>query len=160
MANGWMKNTYVVVSRMNVVIPSDVAKNENLDYNMMLSLCKLSPVAVDGWCGLFTESDMLFGWSNATYCDFESKWNWLVLQACLSRSCRLQSATSQYLRDIGIEAKIPWRKVGENGNMFDKFIDGDMVLDKMRMIGIGEFLCNEKCCVMRFTEYKKPWSGC
>ena len=143
-----------------VVIPDDLKIDKaNYDYN---KIALTFPFFENGeeWCGLFDDGQLKFGWEWEKYRDFESKWNWLVLQAFYGGDEYIK-IINDYLKGIHENLKIDWSAVEQKEDSIEAYIDHQSVdakstFEKVKEIGIDEFLLNEECYIQNGNDNYCP----
>ncbi len=145
-----------------VVIPEEInACHINNAYNK-IAQCFMFCVDSSDWDGLL-DGEIKFDWQWKKYFDFESKWNWLVLQAYYGGQSYMNKIDS-YLKLINSKVHLNWNKieyaVQDNDIYIDhQSIDAEETFKKVENIGIGEFLLNEKCYIQNGNDNEEPEEG-
>lgn len=105
------------------------------------------------WDGFFDGGEKEFGWQTEEYHDFESKWNWLVLQAFYDGDEYI-TQINDFLHRIDPSFEIDWGKVeklteGEGGYAYidHQSVDAKSTFEEISPIGIAEWLLNGKCYI-------------
>lgn len=106
------------------------------------------------WMGFFKSGTWQFDNEVNIYDDFESKWNWLVLQAFYDGK-HFKVIDNYVKRVTNGTMRVNWtivEKLDDNGNAYIDYhyVDGDAIFDKISEIGISEWLVSEECFIETF----------
>lgn len=133
-----------------VVIPENYQPKVNEDYGKLAMAFAFSDC--DDWNGIFIDGESQFGWQVREYHDFESKWNWLVLQAFYGGQ-KYMKFVDDFLSSItNNRVKVNWNGVEDadnNGGSYidHQSIDAEFTFDPVSQIGIENFLLDNDCYI-------------
>ena len=133
-----------------VVIPENYQPKVNENYGKLAMAFAFS--VCDDWNGIFIDGEHAFDWQVKQYHDFESKWNWLVLQAFYGGQ-KYMEIINNFLSSItSNRVKVNWNGVEDADNNCYAYIDHQSVdpkctFDEVARIGIGNFLLDSNCYI-------------
>ena len=132
-----------------VVVPENYHSNINDDYARLKVAFEFSENYED-WDG-FLDGETCFGWQEQEYHDFESKWNWLVLQAFYGGQKYIE-IINDFLSSISNRIELNWSSVEDAENNANAYIDHQSIdaqrtFDEIEPIGISNFLLDSQCYI-------------
>ncbi len=133
-----------------VFIPEEInACHINNAYNK-IAQCFFFCANNKKWDGLL-DGEIKFDWQWKKYFDFESKWNWLVLQAYYGGQAYMDKINA-YLKTISPKICLNWSEIDNKVEECVAYIDHQSVdakstFENVERIGVMEFLLNDRCYI-------------
>lgn len=148
-------SSYIVIPDKFVPIAGKQNENGSSDDESYLSMKLWFDFSEEkDWHGLFyngKRGETQFGWQCINYHGFETKWNWLVLQAYYGGD-KYMRIMDDFLETVHPALKINWSMIDSLVESMRAYIDHQSVkaektFDAVNSIGIDEFLLNKECYV-------------